>query len=162
MSLTQVFTLMLVWRLARATYPALDGEGARRAGGRWNMPGTPMVYTAAHLSLAALELLVHVNPDRLPDDLVAYGIEIPDRLTRKEVKADELSEGWNRRAEVPALRGIGETWAQGREAAALSVPSAVIPEERNYLINPRHTDAAKVQVAHQRPFAFDSRLFGNR
>ena len=153
---------MLVWRLARAPYPVLDGEGARLAGGRWNAPGTPMVYTAAHLSLAALELLVHVNPDRLPDDLVAYGIEIPDRLPRKEVEAGELPSGWDRRAEVPALRRMGEAWTREQASAVLSVPSAVIPEEQNHLINPRHADAAAAHVARWRPFAFDPHLFSAR
>ncbi len=150
---------MLVWRLARAAYPVLDGEGAHRAGGRWNAPGTPVVYTAAHLSLAALELLVHVNPDRLPDDLMTYGIEIPQRIATEHVSAGELPDGWDRRTEAPALRRLGEAWAQDQEAAVLSAPSAVIPEERNYLINPRHPGAVEVQVVRQRPFAFDPRLF---
>lgn len=150
---------MLVWRLARSVYPALDGEGARLSGGRWNGPGTPVVYTAGSLSLAALEQLVHLNPSRLPEDLVAYGVEIPDALQVEQVAASSLPEGWDRRAEVPTLRRIGQTWAEKEEAAILNVPSAVIPEERNYLINPRHPAAPQARVTRQRPFDFDPRLF---
>ena len=150
---------MRVWRLARSVYPALDGEGARLYGGRWNEPGTPVVYTAGTLSLAALEQLVHLSPDRLPGDLVAYGVDIPDGLTVEEIAASELPDGWDRRVEAAELRRIGERWAEKKEAAALSVPSAVIPEERNYLINPRHPAAGEIRVAYQRPFDFDPRLF---
>ena len=151
---------MTVWRLARAVYPALDGEGARLNGGRWNEPGTPIVYTAGSLSLAALEVLVHLNPDRLPDDLVAYGIALPtESLQARRVEMTELPDGWDRQAEGPGLRRIGETWAQERETPILDVPSAVIPEERNYLINPRHEAAANVRIDRQRPFDFDPKLF---
>ena len=99
---------MTVWRLARAVYPALDGEGARLNGGRWNEPGTPIVYTAGSLSLAALEVLVHLNPDRLPDDLVAYGIALPtESLQARRVETTELPDGWDRQAEVQGFAGSG-------------------------------------------------------
>ena len=150
---------MRVWRLARSVYPTLDGEGARLYGGRWNGPGTPVVYTAGSLSLAALELLVHLNPDRLPEDLIAYGVDVPDGLAVEEVAATNLPDGWDRRAEVPQLRRIGEDWAASAKTAALSVPSAVIPEERNVLLNPRHPAADEIRVAYHRPFDFDPRLF---
>lgn len=153
---------MHVWRLARSVYPALDGEGARLHGGRWNEPGTPVVYTSGSLSLAALELLVHLDPDRLPDDLVAYTVEVPDGLERRRITAGDLPKEWNRRVEVPALRRIGETWAVNRDAVALRVPSAVIPEEHNVLLNPRHPDARAIHVADRRPFDFDPRLFESR
>lgn len=150
---------MLVWRLARAVYPALDGEGARLRGGRWNAPGTPVVYTAGHLSLAALEQLVHFNPDRLPDDLTAYAIEIPDALGVQRVEIGALPEQWDRSAEAPALRRLGDGWAHEGKVPVLSVPSAVIPEERNYLINPRHVAVSEVRVVRRRRFTFDPRLF---
>lgn len=150
---------MRVWRLARSVYPALDGEGARLYGGRWNAPGTPVVYTARSLSLAALELLVHLNPDRLPEDLMAYAIDIPDGLKVHRIDVEDLPDGWDRRAEDAELRRLGQAWAGAEEAAVLDVPSAVIPEERNVLINPRHPDASEVTIARERPFSFDPRLF---
>jgi RES domain-containing protein len=145
---------MHVWRLARSVYSALDGEGARLHGGRWNEPGTPVVYTSASLSLAALELLVHLDPNRLPDDLVAYKVEVPDALKMRRITTGDLPEGWNRQVEVPALRRIGEAWAKDRNAGVLRVPSAVIPEEQNVLINPRHPDAGAVHVTDRRPIDF--------
>jgi len=150
---------MQVWRLARSIYPALDGEGARRYGGRWNAPGTPVVYTAASLSLSALELLVHLNPDQLPGDLMAYAIDIPDGLEVQRIDEEELPEGWDRRAEDAELRRLGQAWVAGEDAPVLDVPSAVIPEERNVLVNPRHPDASEVTVSRERPFTFDPRLF---
>ena len=164
---------MQVWRLARSVYPALDGEGARRYGGRWNAPGTPVVYTAASLSLAALELLVHLNPDQLPNDLMAYAIDIPDGLAVQRIGVEDLPTGWDRHAEDARLRRLGQAWADPEESSVedgpdkgvpdkgvpvLNVPSAVIPEERNVLINPRHPDASEVTVSHERPFTFDPRL----
>lgn len=149
---------MHVWRLARSVSPALDGESARLNGGRWNEPGTPVVYTAGSLSLAALELLVPLDPNRLPEDLVAYKVEIPDALQVSSVAIADLPDGWSRQVEMPQLRRIGEAWAEKHDAAVLSVPSAVIPEERNYLINPHHPEAAEVHRAGQRPFDFDPRL----
>lgn len=150
---------MQVWRLARSVYPVMDGEGARRYGGRWNAPGTPVVYTAGSLSLAALELLVHLNPDRLPEDLMAYAIDIPGRLAVQRIDVEDLPDGWDHRAEDAELRRLGQAWAGAEEAAILDVPSAVIPEERNVLINPRHPDASEVTVSHERPFTFDPRIF---
>ena len=150
---------MRVWRLARSVYPALDGEGSRLYGGRWNEPGTPVVYTAGSLSLAVVEQVVHLDPSQLPDDYVAYAVEIPDGLEVERVKISDLPDQWNRRAEVRSLQRMGEQWAREQNAAVLSVPSAVIPEERNYLINPRHADSDQIDVVHGRPFDFDPRLF---
>jgi RES domain-containing protein len=154
---------MQVWRLARSVYPALDGEGARRYGGRWNAPGTPVVYTAESLSLSALELLVHLNPAQLPGDLMAYAIDIPDELAVQCIGLEDLPDGWHRRAEDARLRRLGQAWADAERgpdpgAPVLKVPSAVIPEERNVLINPRHPDASEVTVSRKRPFTFDPRL----
>jgi RES domain-containing protein len=150
---------MRVWRLARSVYPTLNGEGARRYGGRWNPPGIPVVYTAEYLSLAVLEQLVHLDPERLPDDYRAYEIEVPDGLAVQRVRAADLPDGWNRTAESRLLRRIGADWASEERAAILTVPSAVIPEERNVLINPAHRDAAEVHLTSERPFDFDPRLF---
>jgi len=149
---------MRVWRLARSVYPALDGEGARRYGGRWNPPGIPVVYTAASLSLAVLEQLVHLSPERLPEDYMAYEIKIPDELALQHVAASDLPDGWNRTVESRVLRRIGAEWANEERASALSVPSAVMPEERNVLINPAHRDASRMRITSERPVAFDPRL----
>ena len=150
---------MVVWRLARAVYPALDGEGARRRGGRWNEPGTPVVYTSEHLSLAVLESLVHADPDLLPDDLTAFQIEIPDEIAEPALVAFEaggLPDGW----EAPDVSArLGQEWAASG-GAVMVVPSVVVPQERNVLLNPRHARAPEIRVVRREPFAFDTRLLG--
>ena len=152
---------MIVWRLARAAFPALDGEGARRHGGRWNSPGTPVVYTSEHLSLAVLEALVHTDPDLLPDDLTAFQIEIPGDVAGPGPSAfgpDDLPDDW----QDPGVSvHIGEAWI-ARGGPALVVPSALVRQDRNVLLNPRHPDAGLVRVVGQETFSFDPRLVARR
>jgi RES domain-containing protein len=148
---------MRLWRLARRPYRALDGEGARLAGGRWNSAGTPLVYTSVHLSLAALELLVHVDPDELPEDLVALEIEVPDGMPAESVAMDELPSDWREPGHLHCV-ALGDEWARRGQSAILRVPSVVIPSEQNWLVNPRHPDAARLVVRRFEPFSFDERL----
>ena len=149
---------MRVWRLARRVHSALDGEGARRAGGRWNSPGIPVVYTSSALSLAVLELLVHTDPDLVPNDLNAFEIEIPEALTRSILDVSTLPSNWRQIPNHPACRAIGDDWLNRQNHALLGVPSAVVPEELNYLINPAHADARLIQVVRSRAFSWDRRL----
>jgi RES domain-containing protein len=146
-----------VWRLQRATYAALSGEGARRYGGRWNSRGAPVVYAASSLSLATLELLVHVDPDLVPDDLLAYEIHVPDDLGRDVVGHRDLLSDW-REPENPHCKTIGDSWLAEGRVPLLLVPSVIVPEEINVLINPVHPDAGRVTVVSDRPYVFDSRL----
>lgn len=141
---------MIFHRLVKAAHVALDGEGARLYGGRWNSPGRPMVYLAASPSLAVLEVLVHLDlpPELIPADYRLLSVEIPDDAAR-----ESLSE--------PPVDPV--TWGDGfldRGAALLLlVPSAVVPQETNALINPRHPGAARLRVIADRAFRFDPRLF---
>ena len=148
---------MRAWRLARRAHSALDGEGARRAGGRWNSPGLPLVYASSHLSLAALELLVHLDPDEVPADLAAFLIDIPDTVAVERIEPAALPPRW--RVEEENCRRAGDAWLRARRTAVLIVPSALIPEELNTLLNPTHADAGRVRVVSSRPFTFDPRLF---
>jgi RES domain-containing protein len=147
-----------VWRIARRAYQALDGEGARLNGGRWNSEGVPVVYTSHALSLAALEYLIHVDIHEVPSDLVALEIDLPDDATISEVLVGELPGDWNRVKEHPACIARGDQWAAAAAALALRVPSAVIPHEANVLLNPRHPDAARVHVIGVHDFVLDPRL----
>lgn len=149
---------MHVWRLARRAHQALDGEGARLAGGRWNSPGVALVYTSATVSLAALEYLVHVDLEDVPGDLIAMCVELPDGAPIEEVAIGDLPKDWNRQPQHPACVEIGDEWAARAETLALRVPSAIVPEEFNYLINPAHPEAATVRVIASREFSFDARL----
>ena len=137
---------------------ALDGEGARSAGGRWNSPGVPVVYTSSALSLAVLELLVHTDPDLVPADLQAFEIDVPESLTPSVLDVTTLPPAWWNIPNHPACRAVGDAWVKQRSHVLLGVPSAIVPEELNYLINPAHPDAAQIRVVRVRAFSFDKRL----
>lgn len=149
---------MIVWRICRAPYQALDGEGARLWGGRWNSEGVPVVYCASTLALAALEYLVHVDPDHVPADLVAMRIHVPDDLPAERVDPSSLPDGWNRLTEHVACMAAGDEWIARGRSPLLRVPSAIVPEEENVLLDSRHPAAEHVRVDAVRGFAFDPRL----
>lgn len=146
---------MTGWRLSTTLHPPLTGEGARKRGGRWNSPGVPLVYASSHLSLAVLEVLVHLESDDFPDNLVAYRLDIPDSLIEQlpDVPDEWLDDPFRRQT-----RRYGDTWVSEGRSAALTVPSAVIPIESNVLLNPQHPQFAEVRVMEQFPFSFDRRL----
>jgi RES domain-containing protein len=147
-----------VWRLTRRAHQALDGEGARLYGGRWNSEGVAVVYASATLALAALEYLVHVDPQDVPDDLVALRVDVPDAAAAETVAVADLPADWNTLDDHPACVARGDAWAAVGTALALRVPSAIVPEEGNVLLNPAHPGMRLVRVAAARPFAFDPRL----
>jgi RES domain-containing protein len=151
---------MKVWRLCRQPFvaTALDGIGGLYASGRWHRRGRPIVYAASSAALAALEVLVHVDPLDAPDDLRLLTLELPDDFLVEQVEVGSLPVRW---AAVPApdeLATLGTEWLTSRRSAALSVPSAVIPIERNLLLNPLHPAIVQVLVSEDRPFSFDPRL----
>jgi RES domain-containing protein len=146
-----------VWRLAHLVNAALDGEGARRNGGRWNSRGKSVVYTSSRLSLSVLELLAHVDPDEIPDDLRAFEIQIPDTLPIAQVEIADLPSDWQT-PEHPACKKIGDDWLLRETTPILRVPSAIIPDEPNFLINPRHAASSAVAIVASRRFVFDPRL----
>jgi RES domain-containing protein len=148
---------MRVWRIAGRRRTALDGAGARRAGGRWNSKGVAMVYASGTLSLAVLEKLVHVDPDIMPVGQMVLEIEIPDGLVTV-VARRSLPRGWRRSPPIGATQRVGDQWVAAGTSPALAIPSAIVPTELNYLINPLHPDAARIKVMHRRSFAFDPRL----
>jgi len=151
---------MWIYRICSRPYRTLDGEGARIHGGRWSFPGTAVVYASESLSLAALELLTHVDADLMPRDLVWIGIEVPGKLEVEEVRLEDLPAGWQRYPAPERLQEIGSAWANSSRSAILSVPSAIIPQERNYLLLPRHPDFRRLKVSRPRPFRLDPRLLG--
>jgi RES domain-containing protein len=110
--------------------------GASLYRGRWNHKGTAVIYTAESRSLCALEILA--NADELADDYVATPIEVPDVLDVKVISIAELAPGWDANEATDVTRDIGTNWAKTFATAVLSVPSAVIPRERNYILNPSH------------------------
>lgn len=150
-----------VWRITTSRHAerAFDGEGARLYGGRWNHSGAPLVYTSLALSLCALEYFVHLEPGLAPQNLVAIRAEIPADLRIESREAHDLPSDWRVYPAPDSLKDLGTAWARGREAAVLSVPSAVIPYERNVLLNPVHPDFGRIRIHPAEPFAFDPRMW---
>ena len=152
----------VVWRVVDGAYTdppfnPFDGEGARLYGGRWNNAGVPVVYAAGACSLALLEVLVHVPDLVVLQGYVVYRVEIPDSLIA-DVPFEELPANWNRPGLVPDLRKFGDEWARTRGSVALRVPSAIVPVEHNYVLNPRHPDFERVVVGPREPLPVDPRL----
>ncbi len=140
---------MQSWRICRRPFADLAGEGARRFGGRWNSPGRPLIYTAETAALAVLEVRVHLDLawDVLPDDYVLATIDLPT------ITAEELVNL------PPDTIATGDAWLASQRSALLKVPSVIVPESFNILINPLHPDAARISIAAVRPFSFDERLW---
>jgi RES domain-containing protein len=148
-----------VWRICQKIHQAFDGEGARLCGGRWNRPGAAMVYASATLSLAALESVVHLDPEEEPENLVAVSAEIPENLRIRRIAIGNLPQDWRQYPAPESLQEIGTAWIRSASTAVLAVPSAVIPQEWNYLLNPAHPDFKKIRLNKAKPFQFDPRLW---
>jgi RES domain-containing protein len=117
-----------------------------------------MVYTSATLSLAALEYLVNVGREDAPEDLVSIWADVPAAVSRRELAIKDLPARWRVYPASEKLGAIGTQWAASLETAVLIVPSAVIPEEKNWLWNPRHPDVRRIAIGKKAPFSFDPRL----
>lgn len=145
------------WRIIQAHHAksAFTGEGARRYGGRWNQRGTPMVYIAGSLSLAALEMLVHLEASEVLNTYVCIPVSFSDSLCRK---LDTLPDNWADDPAPSSTKDIGTAWGHNADSVVLAVPSVLIPEETNYLINPLHPDFGKLQIDDPEPFQYDPRL----
>jgi RES domain-containing protein len=152
----------VVWRIARRPY-ALDrtGAGTRDTGGRWNRPGTAVIYAGRTVGIAALEKFVHAA-GVVPPDLVLVRIELPENCSVEEPHFADLPADWDA---VPIGTGsmdFGTTWAQQTRSLVLHVPSAVIPEEGNAILNPHHLEYATVQMSILRDFHYDRRMYTSR
>ena len=154
---------MHLYRLARRKYAqSLDGQGAALYGqhplrGRWNSVGHPLVYTAEHRSLAVLEYRVN-NP--LPmADLLIITLEVPDD-NQQTLFPDELPDDWARYAYESLCAPLGDQWLSKQETLMLRVPSAVVAQEHNVLINPLHPEMKQVKVVDALPFMIDERMYG--
>jgi RES domain-containing protein len=151
---------MIVYRLCKQEYVNdLSGRGAEINGGRWNDKGMAALYTANSRALAVLEVAVHVPFGIIPINYFMVAIDIPDGADITEIKLSDLPTNWNRNPIVKRTQEMGDGFLKDNKHLALKVPSATIPAEHNYLINPRHPDFKNVKVLFSEPFEFDSRLF---
>lgn len=146
------------WRLTKTKYlsSAWDGEGAKRSGGRWNSIGVPVVYTSATLSLALVEVLVHLPSGILPA-YSAIPIEFEEFLVTN-VGPGQLPANWKDYPPSAETQAIGDRWVADTRSPLLRVPSVVVANEFNYVLNPSHPDFSRVRIGTPIPFPFDPRL----
>ena len=152
------------WRISKRRYAqppaaAFDGEGSRRRGGRWTPPGTRVAYASSSLALASLEYFVNLDPVDAPSDLVSIRVSIPDGVRCERVDIASLPESWRAVPLPQELWTVGQSWLVSALSVCLLVPSAVVPEEFNLLINPAHPDFKELRFSDPSAFGFDPRMW---
>ena len=149
-----------VFRIVREDHKdsAFSGMGAKMFGGRWNVAGTAMVYTSGTLSLAAYEIMVHVDRSELADSYVSFCVQIPKTLPIESVDARVLQPGWDSGLGSHESQKIGSDWVKAGTSAILRVPSALIDGEYNFLLNPAHKLFGRIAINGPHAFKFDARL----
>lgn len=149
---------MIVYRLSKTKYANdITGEGARLYGGRWNNKLVPCIYTAASRALAVLEYTVNVNFDDIPRALSLVVIDIPDKNIL-ELSEAELPGNWKQSPAPSSTRQFGTRLLTEAKAAVIKLPSTVIPEEFNYILNPLHPDSKNFKILAIQDFVFDVRI----
>lgn len=150
---------LTAWRITKRKHArnAFDGAGARKYGGRWNSPGNAVVYTSQSQSLAVLEVLVHLDGPELLESYVLIPVSIDDSLVKK-IEIRELPRNWRVHPAPKRLSAIGDQWLRAGASAVLRAPSALLPAESNFLLNPNHSDFHKLVIGDPLPFQFDSRM----
>jgi len=151
--------VITAWRIVETQYAdeIFSGEGARLFAARWHEAGHRLVYTAETISLATLELIVHTPRARLLTGYVITSCTFPEVLVQ-DIDENRMPPNWRDIPAPPELQRLGMEWLLSGTSAVLSVPSAVTPEERNYLLNPEHEHFGSVDVGATRPFQLDLRL----
>ncbi|VGO20090.1 RES family NAD+ phosphorylase [Pontiella sulfatireligans] len=147
------------WRLVHKKYmhSAFSGQGARLAGGRWNAEGHAVVYTAGSLSLALLEIIVHLEFKEALKLYKAIPVDIPDSLLQS-IDPAKLPDGWSASPPQPCTQFIGNCWMERLSTVALRVPSAIVPNESNYLLNPAHPEFSQIKVGEPIDLPVDPRV----
>jgi RES domain-containing protein len=152
-----------LWRIAAVTrtYTAddLSGTGAKNTGGRWNSVGTPMVYCSESIALALLETIVHLRSGGLPLNRYLLRIDVPDDIWAARQTIEPPPDGWDAQPYGRASVQAGDRWQNAKSSALLSVPSVIVPDERNILINPQHPAAVRITATTLRQWQYDRRFF---
>jgi RES domain-containing protein len=151
---------MILYRLVKCEYAEdLSGTGARLFGGRWNSEGKPALYLASSRSLAILEVLVHLPPLMIPDNYCLVDIEVPDKnISPVHIHTKNLPSDWKDMSPPNELKKIGDDFLKQRMHLLLQLPSAIVPSEYNYLLNPLNEHIKEVRIVHKTSFEFDQRL----
>lgn len=151
---------MAIWyRIVQEKWAAtaMDGEGARRFGGRWNPVGLAAVYLAESRALAALEIMVHAPRAMLQLEWRVIEVDVPDRLI-ETAATRKLPGGWRDQPSSLAAQRFGGDWLRTAKGVALVLPSVIIPEERALLLNPSHPEMSAIKWTKPKSFRFDERL----
>ena len=138
----------------------LSGAGAKITGGRWNSPGRAVLYCSSSIALAALETIVHLSQGALPLDRFLVRVTIPDKLwqARETLTLAAAPVAWDALPAGPASKRYGDEWLDQSRSAVLEIPSIVVPEEYNVLLNPSHARALGLTATVMRPWRYDLRL----
>ena len=148
---------MTIYRLVNSLYKHdLSGTGAKLYGARWNVAGFPMLYTSQFISLAVLESLVHLQKNNIPLSQHLLYIDIKNDFETVEITNKHLKKNWQH--DINYTQWIGTEFIKNNKSLALKVPSAIIPEEYNILVNPLHADFKKTRIVSASLFEFDKRL----
>lgn len=154
---------MTVYRFSKGKYRNdLSGKGAEMYGGRWNSKGTAMLYTSQSRALAFAEIAVHLPLGIVPKDYFLISIEIPISATTLELKEKDLPADWRSNPHSDSTQKLGDEFVAALKYLVLRVPSAVVPGDHNYLVNPAHPLIKTIQITGTEPFEFDSRFAGRR
>lgn len=143
--------------MAEHAATAFTGEGAAAYGGRWNSQEVRVVYVAGSAALAVLESLVHLELDDLYEEFVLIDVDFEESLV-ETIDVATLPSNWQASPSPPELRRIGDEWVAAAHSAVLRVPSVIIENELNYMLNPSHPEFTKIRLGRPRRFRFDSRL----
>lgn len=153
-----------LWRIASDSrnYTADDvtGAGAKATGGRWNRQGNAMLYTATNISLAVLETFVHIKIGGLPLNRYLVRFDVPDAVWQDARDCRTPPIGWDAVPEGMVSLDEGDNWLRQNASALMVVPSVIVPDEFNVLVNPAHPDMSRIGVVKLKKWQYDQRMFG--
>lgn len=151
---------MRIYRVSKTQYiDDLSGEGARLYGGRWNKIGDPMLYFSKNLSLSLLEIIVHADFAELSLDYSFVEAEIPDSNIKSIRSVEFIHPKWKTDEGIGRLQTLGANWLVKKESLALKVPSVILPQEHNILVNPKHRDFKDLKIVKIEKLDLDPRLY---
>lgn len=152
--------MLRAWRITKAKHAgeAFSGEGAWLFGSRWSSPGRRVAFASETLSLATLEVLVHLQKSSVLADYVLFTVDFPKECAQ-DLDRSLLPRSWRHFPAPPQLHALGEAWLRSASSALLRVPSAIIVHEHNFLINPGHSDFLRLEINGPRPLDIDPRVF---
>lgn len=147
---------MFVFRIVQAKYA--KGLQASGRAARWNPNKVAVIYTSSSQSLACLENVVHRTYLGLNHDFKALTIHIPDTIEQEEIKLADLPSDWKDFEQMPYTQILGNKWITEERTAVMKIPSSIIAQEHNYLLNPAHPEFKKIKITAVEPFVFDERI----